>query len=65
MDMGAQYIARVTDRGASHTIREGWSYDRISEARTGCGIKGSFAVEHLQSGRELPVTCKRPGCKGA
>lgn len=66
--MGAQYIARMTgvgSRGASHKIRDGWSYADISNARTGCGIQGPFSIEHLGSGRDLPVTCQRSGCKGA
>lgn len=66
--MGAQYIARVPaqgSKGATHTIRDGWSYSRISDARTGCGIKGPLTVEHMASGRPLEVTCRRPGCTGS
>lgn len=66
--MEAQYVATVPgnsrDSATRHKIRDGWSYDRISEARTGCGIKGPLAVEHMQSGKELTVTCKRRGCDG-
>jgi hypothetical protein len=68
--MGAQYVARFQggEKGkhssVTHKIRDGWSYDNISNARTGCGMSGPFAVEHLQSGRDLPVTCRRTGCDG-
>ena len=63
--MEAQYIARKNDNCESHTVRDGWTYSNISDARTGCGIKGPFAIEHLQSGRGLPVTCRRAGCDGS
>lgn len=62
--MEAQHVATFNGNKTTHKIRDGWSYDRISQARTGCGIKGSFAVEHWQSGRLIKVTCRRAGCGG-
>lgn len=65
--MEAQYVATMPgarDSAVRHTLREGWTYSRISEARTGCGIKGPLAVEHRQSGTPITVTCKRRGCAG-
>lgn len=55
--MKRQYVARLRRNGRTHAIRDGWSYSNISNARTGCGIKGPFGIEHLQSGTELSVTC--------
>lgn len=56
--MDAQYVARYGRSKVTHSIREGWSYDDISNARTACcGRKGPFSVEHLQSGTPLAVTC--------
>jgi hypothetical protein len=63
--MEAQYVARVTGKGATHKIRDGWAYSNISNARTGCGIKGPFSIEHYQSGRKITVTCQRAGCAGS
>lgn len=68
MTSTATYVARFSggERGkpgaTTHAIRDGWSYDRIGQARTGCGLSGPFTIEHLQSGRGLVVTCQRPGC---
>lgn len=62
--MASQYVATVNGSKTTHGIRDGWSYDQISKARTGCGITGPFAVEHMMSGAPLAVTCKRSGCKG-
>lgn len=65
--MEAQYVARMDGSksdSTTHKVRDGWSYDRITEARTGCGIKGPFSIEHYGSGRLITVTCRRLGCRG-
>lgn len=56
--MKAQYIATFQPDGATHGICDGWSYDRITDARTVCGKKGPFTVEHLDSGNALTITCR-------
>jgi hypothetical protein len=55
--MKAQYVARLAHNGRTHKIRKGWSYSNISNARTGCGRKGPFGIEHMHSGTEIAVTC--------
>lgn len=57
----AQYAARFTPNGKTHVIRDGWSYARISDARTTCGRKGPFGVEHYASGRTTTITCRACG----
>jgi hypothetical protein len=57
--MERQYVARFAHKGETHAIRGEWSYDRISDARTLCGRRGPFSVEHLQSGTSLAVTCQQ------
>lgn len=61
--MAQHYVATVNGSTTTHGIRDGWSYDAISKARTGCGISGPFTVEHRTAG-PIDVTCKRSGCKG-
>ena len=56
--MKAQYVATFGTCKTTHGIRDGWSYDRISEARTVCGRSGPFGVNHRGSGRDITVTCK-------
>lgn len=53
----ATYVARPEANGATHDLQPGWSYANISGARTKCGIEGPFAIESLQSGNPLKVTC--------
>ncbi|MEV7885222.1 hypothetical protein ACWD3I_25140 [Streptomyces sp. NPDC002817] len=53
----AEHVARFTHTGKTHDIQPGWSYSRISEARTKCRMNGPFAIESLASGRLLEVTC--------
>lgn len=62
--MEAEYVATFGTNETTHAIREGWSYDRISQARTGCGMSGPFGVNSTQSGRKIEVTCCRRGCAG-
>lgn len=54
--MKAQMIARFGSSDITHAIRGEFRYDR-SDNRTVCGRTGGFAVEHMQSGKELEVTC--------
>lgn len=58
----AQYVATFGSSKTTHAIREGWSYDKIGSARTGCGVSGPFGVNHRGSGRPIAITCKRKGC---
>jgi len=57
----AEYVATFDSgwRGTTHGIRDGWSYDRIAEARTWCGRSGPFAINSMHSGTPMNVTCGR------
>lgn len=50
--------------GITHGIRPGWRYDAISEARTWCGIPGSFGIQHNHSGAHVDITCRNCGKAG-
>lgn len=54
--MKAKMVARFGASEITHAIRGEFRYDR-SDNRTVCGRTGGFAVEHMQSGKELDVTC--------
>ncbi|MFI2909481.1 hypothetical protein ACG2OD_14690 [Streptomyces sp. PDY-4] len=54
--MKAEMIARFGLSTITHAIRGEFRYDR-SDNRTVCGRTGGFAVETMQSGKELDVTC--------
>lgn len=50
--------------GTTHGIRPGWRYDRIADARTWCGIPGSFGIRHNHSGKHVDITCRNCGKSG-
>ncbi|MGN7135779.1 hypothetical protein [Streptomyces pseudogriseolus] len=54
--MKAQMVARFGISDITHAVRGEFRYDR-TDNRTMCGRTGSMAVEHMQSGKELEVTC--------
>lgn len=56
----SDYVATFSPgfSGTTHGIRAGWSYDAISEARTWCGIPGSFGIQHMHSGAHVDITCR-------
>lgn len=52
------YVASFGHSDTTHGIRPGWRYDAMSDARTWCGIPGSFGVEHRASGAHSEITCR-------
>jgi hypothetical protein len=59
--MKRKYVAKFGYDGKAHAIRDGWGYDRIGSAKTLCGIRGPFGIEHFASGRRTEITCRN--CK--
>lgn len=60
------YVASFSDSNSdvTHGIRPGWGYDRMPDARTWCGIPGSFGIQHNHSGAHVEITCRNCGKAG-